>query len=97
VVLVGGGDCGQASLLLGAAPRALALACVGSLEAMRPSRARLQVHNTTDVEWARGAASLVLRELFRAPIYETGLPLAIDDLLRGAPQEEPANSLPGRR
>lgn len=36
---------------------------------------------TTDVEWARGAASLVLREIFRPPIYDTGLPLPIDQLL----------------
>ncbi len=42
---------------------------------------RLLTLTTTDVDWARGAASLVLREVFRPPIYETGTPLPIDDLL----------------
>ena len=41
----------------------------------------LQVLRTTDVEWARGAASLVLREVFRPPIYETGEEPVIDTLL----------------
>jgi hypothetical protein len=67
---------------------------LGSLHATLPSHlfgsagmprkdgdTRLLTLTTTDVEWARGAASLVLREVFRPPIYETGTPLPIDDLL----------------
>jgi predicted NBD/HSP70 family sugar kinase len=41
----------------------------------------LQLVATSDVEWARGAASLVLHEVFRPPIYETGEAPAIDTLL----------------
>lgn len=39
---------------------------------------------TDDANWARGAASLLLREVFRSPIYEGGEALAIDDLLSQA-------------
>jgi len=41
----------------------------------------LAVRATTDVEWARGAASLVLREVFRAPIYEMDEDPVLDTLL----------------
>jgi N-acetylglucosamine repressor len=41
----------------------------------------LAVRRTTEVEWARGAASLVLREVFRPPIYDTGEEPVIDTLL----------------
>ncbi|GCE05953.1 ROK family protein [Dictyobacter aurantiacus] len=34
-----------------------------------------------DASWARGAASLLLREVFRSPIYEGNEALVIDDLL----------------
>jgi len=44
----------------------------------------LIVQPTNEVAWARGAASLVLREVFRPPIYETDDPLIIDDLLARA-------------
>jgi predicted NBD/HSP70 family sugar kinase len=37
-----------------------------------------------DVSWARGAASLLLREVFRSPIYESDEALLIDDLLSQA-------------
>jgi hypothetical protein len=36
---------------------------------------------TEDITWARGAASVVLDEMFRAPLYETDQPLPIDELL----------------
>lgn len=43
------------------------------------------VHQTTDdASWARGAASLLLREVFRSPIYEGDEALVIDDLLSQA-------------
>jgi len=41
----------------------------------------LSVCPTEEADWARGAASLVLREVFRPPIYETDEPLVIDELL----------------
>ncbi|HEY8285495.1 MAG TPA: ROK family transcriptional regulator [Chloroflexota bacterium] len=41
----------------------------------------LSVRQTTEVQWARGAASLMLREVFRPPIYETGEEPVIDTLL----------------
>ena len=37
-----------------------------------------------DVSWARGAASLLLREVFRPPIYESDEVLMIDELLSQA-------------
>jgi predicted NBD/HSP70 family sugar kinase len=36
---------------------------------------------TEDITWARGAASVVLDEIFRVPLYETDQPLPIDELL----------------
>ncbi len=39
---------------------------------------------TDDTNWARGAASLILREVFQSPIYENEEALAIDDLLSQA-------------
>jgi predicted NBD/HSP70 family sugar kinase len=36
---------------------------------------------TEDVTWARGAASVMLDEIFRPPLYETDQPLPIDELL----------------
>lgn len=36
---------------------------------------------TEDLTWARGAASVMLDELFRPPLYETDQPLPIDELL----------------
>ena len=48
----------------------------------------LTLRATDEVEWARGAASLVLREVFRPPIYETGEAPVIDTLL--APRTRPA-------
>jgi predicted NBD/HSP70 family sugar kinase len=46
-----------------------------------PEATRLVLRPTTDVEWARGAASLVLREVFRPPIYESDGAAVIDALL----------------
>jgi N-acetylglucosamine repressor len=43
------------------------------------------LRQTTEVEWARGAASLMLREVFRAPIYESDSELLIDTLLSPRP------------
>jgi N-acetylglucosamine repressor len=45
----------------------------------------LAVHAISDVEWARGAASLVLREVFRPPIYEQEGPPVIEALLAPEP------------
>jgi predicted NBD/HSP70 family sugar kinase len=39
---------------------------------------------TDDASWARGAASLLLREVFRSPIYESDEVLVIDNLLAQA-------------
>src|SRR5262249_57293346 len=36
---------------------------------------------TEDLTWARGAASVMLDELFRPPLYTTDQPLPIDELL----------------
>ncbi len=44
----------------------------------------LLICQTGEADWARGAASLVLREVFRPPIYETDEPLVIDVLLARA-------------
>ena len=45
----------------------------------------LTLRAISDLAWARGAASLVLREVFRPPIYETGEDLVIDTLLASEP------------
>jgi predicted NBD/HSP70 family sugar kinase len=47
----------------------------------RGDEVQVAVRHTTEVDWARGAASLMLREVFRPPIYETGEELVIDTLL----------------
>ncbi len=44
----------------------------------------LAICRTDEADWARGAASLVLREVFRLPLYETGEAPAIEDLLINA-------------
>ena len=36
---------------------------------------------TEDLMWARGAASVMIDEMFRPPLYETDQPLPIDELL----------------
>lgn len=48
-----------------------------------PSRAPIDlvVCPMDESNWARGAASLILREVFQPPIYDEGEALAIDDLL----------------
>ncbi|GHO61645.1 xylose repressor protein [Ktedonobacter sp. SOSP1-52] len=65
---------------------------------LEPMRATLPLHRfgaayesielvpqtTDDASWARGAASLLLREVFRSPIYEGDEALVIDDLLSQA-------------
>lgn len=95
MVLIGGEGLRAGELLLGPLRAALPGHVFGGSDTEPPEGAtRLVLHTTTDVEWARGAASLVLRELFRAPLYETGLPLAIDDLLARA---RPANGRPPNR
>ncbi|TMD99181.1 MAG: ROK family protein [Chloroflexi bacterium] len=42
------------------------------------------VHPIDETNWTRGAASLILREIFQPPIYESEEPLAIDELLSQA-------------
>ncbi len=42
------------------------------------------VHSMDETNWTRGAASLILREVFQPPIYESEEPLAIDELLSKA-------------
>ncbi len=81
-VLIGGEGLRAGDLLLGPLHATLPNHVFGSA-GKDPSEGatRLFTLTTTDVEWARGAASLVLREVFRPPIYETGTPLPIDDLL----------------
>ncbi|MGH9206545.1 MAG: ROK family protein, partial [Acidimicrobiales bacterium] len=85
VVLIGGEGLRAGSLLLDPLRATLPGHVFGSSSKEQPEDyVNLVVRPTTDVEWARGAASLVLREVFRAPIYETSMPLAIDDLLSQA-------------
>ncbi len=92
LVLIGGEGLRAGDLLLDPLRATLPLHVFGSSgEAQPGDGARLLVRTTTEVEWARGAASLVLREIFRAPIYETGMPLAIDDLLAQARPRTTAN------
>ena len=52
-------------------------------EAFGGLRARLGVNAqpTEDLMWARGAASVMLDELFRPPLHETDQPWSIDELL----------------
>jgi len=60
----------------------------------------LKICPTDEADWARGAASLVLREVFRPPIYEREEPLIIDDLLArqgGARRNDARGGVPPRR
>jgi hypothetical protein len=52
-------------------------------EAFGGLRATLDVNPepTEDIMWARGAASVMLDELFRPPLHETDQPWSIDELL----------------
>ena len=52
-------------------------------EAFGGLRAKLDVNAepTEDLMWARGAASVMLDELFRPPLHETDQPWSIDELL----------------
>ena len=47
------------------------------------------VHSMDETNWTRGAASLILREVFQPPIYESEEPLAIDELLSQASSLHP--------
>jgi predicted NBD/HSP70 family sugar kinase len=42
----------------------------------------ITAHTDDEVSWARGAASLVLREVFRPPIYESSETPVMETLLR---------------
>ena len=55
-----------------------------------PSRGdiNLVVNPMEESYWARGAASLILREVFQPPIYENDEALAIDDLLLQASAQQ---------
>lgn len=79
-VLIGGEGLRAGELLLGPMRATLPLHRFG------PAYESIELvpWTTDDANWARGAASLLLREVFRPPIYEGGEALAIDDLLSQA-------------
>ncbi|HLG77572.1 MAG TPA: ROK family protein, partial [Ktedonobacteraceae bacterium] len=60
-----------------------------SLHTLGPPREDISVvvQMEDEVTWARGAASLILRELFQPPIYENQEGLVIQDLLSRATQK----------
>lgn len=76
-VLIGGKGLRAGDLLLGSMRATLPLHRFGeSYESIE-----LVPHTIDDASWARGAASLLLREIFRSPIYEDANHPFIDDLL----------------
>jgi predicted NBD/HSP70 family sugar kinase len=82
MVLLGGEGMRAGDLLLDALRATLPSHIFGSHT--RPGAARepsIMTLTTTDVEWARGAASHVLSDLFRVPIRHSDEPLPIDELL----------------
>jgi len=91
LVLLGGEGLRAGEALLGPARAAIPRHAFGRSR----EDIALEICPTTEADWARGAASLVLRELFRPPIYEREEPLIIDDLLtrQGG---EPRNDARGR-
>lgn len=49
----------------------------------------LEVSATDEVDWARGAASLILQEVFRPPIYDTDEMVMVDALLALTKHDSP--------
>lgn len=87
LVLLGGEGLRAGELLLGPARAAIPRHAFGRSR----DDIALEMCPTAEVDWARGAASLVLRELFRPPIYEGDETRAIDHLLargKGARQRK---------
>lgn len=76
-VLIGGEGLRAGELLLGPMRATLPLHRFGAAY----ESIELVPETTDDVSWARGAASLLLREVFRPPIYESDEAIVIDDLL----------------
>ena len=76
-VLIGGEGLRAGELLLGPMRATLPLHRFGAAY----ESIELVPGTADDVSWARGAASLLLREVFRPPIYESDEALVIDDLL----------------
>jgi N-acetylglucosamine repressor len=82
LVLLGGEGMRAGDLLLASMRETLPRHIFGRLAGEQAeARLPLVIRRTTDVEWARGAASLVLSDVFRTPIHETDEPLPIDELL----------------
>jgi N-acetylglucosamine repressor len=81
LVLIGGEGLRAADLIEGPLRLTIPQHVFGRPDVLSSGGVRLAVHATNDAEWARGAASLVLREVFRPPIYETGQAPVIDSLL----------------
>jgi N-acetylglucosamine repressor len=82
LVLLGGEGMRAGDLLLGSLRETLPRHIFGRAAGERvETRLPLITLTTTDVEWARGAASLVLSDVFRTPIHETDEPLPIDELM----------------
>jgi predicted NBD/HSP70 family sugar kinase len=81
LVLIGGEGLRAAELIEGPLRATIPLHVFGRPDVLSSGSIRLAIHATHDVEWARGAASLVLREVFRPPIYETGEAPVMDMLL----------------
>jgi len=81
LVLLGGEGLRAGELLLGPTRDTIPAHTFGRAR----DEARLEVCPTAEKDWARGAASLVLREVFRPPIYESDDVLAIDHLLARSP------------
>lgn len=77
LVLFSGESLEASEYLLGPMREAIHVGSFGGL------RASLLVNPepTEDITWARGAASVMLDEIFRLPFYETDQPLPIDELL----------------
>lgn len=76
-VLIGGEGLRAGELLLGPMRATLPLHRFGAAY----ESIELVPETADDVSWARGAASLLLREVFRPPIYESDEAIVIDDLL----------------
>lgn len=80
LVLIGGKGLRAGELLLAPMRDTLHLHRFGTAY----ERIELVPRTIDDVSWARGAASLLLREVFRPPIYESDEALMFDELLSQA-------------
>lgn len=77
LILLGGEGVRAGELMLGPLRSAIPRYVFGRSEA----DIALDILQINEVNWARGAASLVLHEVFRPPIYESEKRPLIDDLL----------------